>query len=390
MFRKCPICSEENSKIIINVKMMLPKEMPLPGNYNVVSCNKCGFAFADTKATQADYNRYYKECNMYSDTTGIKNDYAEKICEQRYKLISKYINKSEKILDIGCGDGSLLVYLRTKGYKNLYGMDPSAASVRRLAEQGIEGLEGNLFDEVSKALAENFDVVISTMVIEHLYSLDFFVPNMMKYLRKRGKLFIEAPAADKFDKYITKTAHCFNHEHINYFGIVSLDNLFAKNRFNRINSMEESYSIINSSPPEPILEAVYEYDSEMESSFKRDTATYESLCNYFKIIEAMKSEDKARITKFVEDADKIIIWGTGSYTMQLLAEMPILREKTVFFIDSNGTKQGMVLAGRKVYLPQYLDQYHEEYSILICSMQNAKDIERQISQLSRKHDYIKG
>ena len=46
--------------------MKLPQDVILPDNYEVVTCEKCGFAYADVRGTQELYNKYYDNSNVYS------------------------------------------------------------------------------------------------------------------------------------------------------------------------------------------------------------------------------------------------------------------------------------------------------------------------------------
>jgi len=47
------------------------------------------------------------------------------------ELLSRYVGKSGRILDFGCGYGRILVELRRHGFRNLLGLDASEAMVAR-------------------------------------------------------------------------------------------------------------------------------------------------------------------------------------------------------------------------------------------------------------------
>ena len=46
---------------------VLPQGHPLPKEYDVVYCENCSFAYADTPARQVDYDRYYADFSKYED-----------------------------------------------------------------------------------------------------------------------------------------------------------------------------------------------------------------------------------------------------------------------------------------------------------------------------------
>lgn len=84
--------------------------------------------------------------------------------------------ESPKILDIGCGNGWLVDILIQKGY-DAYGIDASesginVAKTRHQNRFFLQNLESKKIPEDLSGI--NFNVIVSTEVIEHLYSpLDF-------------------------------------------------------------------------------------------------------------------------------------------------------------------------------------------------------------------------
>ena len=66
LIRKCPICSSEYGDTYKTIRMELPQGVKLPNEYDVVTCDNCGLAYADVKASQEIYNAYYACNNMYS------------------------------------------------------------------------------------------------------------------------------------------------------------------------------------------------------------------------------------------------------------------------------------------------------------------------------------
>lgn len=387
--RKCPICGCNDTMILEKINMKLPSNIKLEDNYNVVVCGDCGFTFADTASTQDDYNEYYRTCNMYSENGEVKRDATSNINATRYQLFNKYIKKDMRILDIGCGDGSFLLYLKEHGYDNLYGIDPSEKSIKKLQNKGIEGNVGNIFGETPNEIKRTFDVVICTAVIEHLISVDSFVYHLQEYLvDKEGKLFVDAPAVEGFEKYILKQPNYFNHEHINYFSLVSLDNLMHTNSFVRINLDEESYCICGSQKKELGLQGIYVFSAGCNKELIKDIGSEKSIRNYFNLVKKIEMDEQIKIKRLLERKEKIVIWGTGSYTMQLLEKYPELQGAVQYFVDNNETKYNMILCNKHVHNAKHLVEDGEKYTILICSMMNSNDIVEQIKNMGICNPYI--
>ena len=72
--------------------------------------------------------------------------------------------------------------------------------------------------------------------------------------------------------------------------------------------------------------------------------------------------------------------------MQIIAEHKELLEHIDYFVDNNTIKQSMQICGKNVFAPSHLLQ-EKEATILICSMKNSHDIEKQLSQMNTELEY---
>lgn len=84
-------------------------------------------------------------------------------------------NRECRVLDIGCGHGALLYFLRQEGYGNIRGTDASGEQVdlsRRLGIAGVELLDAG--DFLRACTAESAEVVALFDVLEHLTRQEAF------------------------------------------------------------------------------------------------------------------------------------------------------------------------------------------------------------------------
>lgn len=100
---------------------------------------------------------------------------------------------SGKILDVGCGDGSLLYHLKKANPKlDLYGTDISKEGCRLASKQGIKAKPADLNYKIPFGNSK-FDFIIAHECIEHLWNSDKFLSECHRCLKKNGYLILTTP-----------------------------------------------------------------------------------------------------------------------------------------------------------------------------------------------------
>ncbi len=114
------------------------------------------------------------------------------------KSINKYLRRKDKVLDIGCGAGTLCLYLANKGYEVL-GIDISNQAVESAKESAkIMGFDGAKFkkcDFPAEIPNGKFDFIIFTEVIEHIKNDRKALSQINNLLNKNGILLLSTPSA---------------------------------------------------------------------------------------------------------------------------------------------------------------------------------------------------
>ena len=83
-------------------------------------------------------------------------------------IIEKWVGLESKVLDLGCGDGSILEKLqKTKSARGL-GIEIDLININKCLERGINVIEQNINDGLSNFLDKSFDVVLVSQTIQVL------------------------------------------------------------------------------------------------------------------------------------------------------------------------------------------------------------------------------
>jgi 2-polyprenyl-3-methyl-5-hydroxy-6-metoxy-1,4-benzoquinol methylase len=107
-------------------------------------------------------------------------------------------DKSARILDVGCGNGSLVWWMQQRGYHQAGGVDVSAEQVRVAQELGVRNVEEADLRGYLGERAGSFDRLILRDVLEHfpreliLEILDL----CRRALRPNGTLIVQVPNAE--------------------------------------------------------------------------------------------------------------------------------------------------------------------------------------------------
>jgi SAM-dependent methyltransferase len=112
-------------------------------------------------------------------------------------VINKFIKEPKKILDVGCGAGTLGLYYGSKGHKVL-GIDISQKAVdsANLSAEllGLKNVNFEKMDFPYEIPNSKFDFVIFTEVIEHLSDDDLALKKIFILLKQKGIVILSTPS----------------------------------------------------------------------------------------------------------------------------------------------------------------------------------------------------
>ena len=80
--------------------------------------------------------------------------------KNEFKAISILINKNSRILDVGCGDGELMKFLKENKTQNIRGLEISKNNVQECISKGLTVIEGDAENDLKQVPNLSFDYVI--------------------------------------------------------------------------------------------------------------------------------------------------------------------------------------------------------------------------------------
>ncbi len=84
------------------------------------------------------------------------------------ELIAELVPPKSRVLDLGCGNGALLAYLRETRQCSGYGIEIDDANVLACTQRGVNVIQLNLEDGLAIFEDQSFDVVLQLDTMQHL------------------------------------------------------------------------------------------------------------------------------------------------------------------------------------------------------------------------------
>lgn len=192
----------------------------------LTKCQKCHFVFSKKKPTQKELIDHYEGYG--------RNDYLSPITIKRYnELIDEFekFKKNGKILDVGCGIGYFLEVAKKRGW-TVYGTEYTEEAIKICKSKGIKMQEGKLNPDNYNI--EEFDIITSFEVLEHINNPIEEISNFYKILRKGGLVYLTTPNFNSISRYYLKANYnvITYPEHLCYYTPKTLKNLFKEINFN--------------------------------------------------------------------------------------------------------------------------------------------------------------
>ncbi len=230
---KCPVCNCNKT-----IKLLTFDDI------RVKKCMNCSHEFSEHQdnINFEIYNEQY-----YTDEHENWFKHPNLTLFQKIKdYIQEFKSTESSVVDIGCGKGDFLFYLKNNNFSNLIGIDLS----KNNDDDIIKFKQANIFDFEIKS---KYDVVINFAVIEHLNNLNKFVEVMETFVQNNGLLIVMTLDSDSFLYKASKLLYrigihfpikrFYSEHHVNHFNKKSLKSLLNKKGFEVLEHFNTNFPV---------------------------------------------------------------------------------------------------------------------------------------------------
>jgi 2-polyprenyl-3-methyl-5-hydroxy-6-metoxy-1,4-benzoquinol methylase len=351
----CRICKSTKSSHSINFGKhpIVHNLCRLESNYDsypfeLTSCERCGFIqLLDPISPEILYKNYFT-------VSSWKNQpHVHRLIEV-IEAIS-LISKSSNILDVGCNDGSFLDSLKSSGYSNLSGIEPTEDASNLALLKGFNVQREFLTESIAHSKFEegSYDLITTRQVLEHIIDLDDYMQSLKYLLSERGTLVIEIPDSEW-------NLECFDYalweEHANYFTLSTVSQLLKQHGFTIIHYEVTLFS----------GRALTVFCQKMKEGKKPSTMEFYNydeikIKKFFGGFEKYKSS----LHQYLRLIDKpIAVYGSGARSSNFVN----FNEVGSFincFVDDQIEKQNLFVPGCDLEIVPYDNAQHSDYFFLL-------------------------
>lgn len=97
-----------------------------------------------------------------------------------FAAIAQWVTPNAKVLDLGCGDGSLLKYLKETRNTHGYGIEIADANVLACVEKSVNVIQMDLEAGLSGFEPQSFDFVILSQTLQAMHHIEQLVAEILR------------------------------------------------------------------------------------------------------------------------------------------------------------------------------------------------------------------
>ncbi|AAZ21039.1 methionine biosynthesis protein MetW [Candidatus Pelagibacter ubique] len=104
--------------------------------------------------------------------------------KQEFKIIFDLIEKNTRVLDVGCGDGILMEYLKYNKEIDIRGIEISKDNVQKCLSKGLTVIEGDAEKDLLQFPDSSFDFVILSQTLQAFLNPEIVIKELLRVGKK--------------------------------------------------------------------------------------------------------------------------------------------------------------------------------------------------------------
>ena len=101
-----------------------------------------------------------------------------------FKIISDFIEKNTRVLDVGCGDGTLMEFLQNNKEIDIRGIEISKDNSQKCVGKGLTVIEGDAEKDLSQFPDSSFDFVILSQTLQAFLNPEIVIQELLRVGKK--------------------------------------------------------------------------------------------------------------------------------------------------------------------------------------------------------------
>ena len=383
----CSSCKEYDFIVILDLDIVplagyfpLKEQLDNESKYplNLLFCKNCKLVQTDSVVNPDILFKDYRYLSSVGLSGHFKN--VASILNDRYDLLNK------NVLEIGCNDGVLLEPLSKLG-ANAEGVDPATNVVKLATDRGLKVYNNYFNYENFKGdeFKNKYDLILSNNTFAHIIDIQSVIEGIHYVLKSNGHFIFEV----HYLKNLIDGKQWDNiyHEHIYYYSITALNNMFKAYGMTLIDfeeipihsgSMRVTTSNKDIDTPRKILDRI-----ELES---KTICNIKYLKNYGKNVQKHISKFNGLITE-LNSKYKIAGYG-ASGRANMFCNLTNLNKNIVkFIVDESPERCGRFIANTEIPIVDIETLKSSDINLLIIFAWNYSKMIMEKTQF-RKFKYL--
>ena len=104
--------------------------------------------------------------------------------KNEFQVIAELIEKEKKVLDVGCGDGILMEFLKNNKNTNIRGLEISKSKVQECIAKGLTVIEGNAEKDLAQFPDKSFDYVVLRQTLQAFLNPELVINELLRVGKK--------------------------------------------------------------------------------------------------------------------------------------------------------------------------------------------------------------